>query len=196
MRLSDLYYFRGGDLAPRHWVVCRNVAYHHDQPLAIRYSDILDKYFMLIDINGCAIRIKIPWWLTNKCRKLFERIFEESPRHHYGLFLNIKDECKTAKKVKKVLHTEKVFLHYYAKLISEERYAAWLKLSNLNSSRKTFCQFIRESIADVKDVNLDEDRCIIVFNENSEVCSIVGDGCWFKGLSEISITLPHFVRSK
>lgn len=56
-------------------------------------------------------------------------------------------------------------MYYYSELVSEERYLAWLQLSKLQVSTETFCKFIRESIANVKDVTLDDGRCTIHFDD-------------------------------
>ena len=201
MRLKDLYYFDPDDLHPRFWVVDGNVAHHIRQPLVVRYSEILDRYNLLVNINGCSIRVKIPWWLSMKYRRLFSRIFKYSPRHPYACCLQTKKDCQTSEEIKKTLNKEYLFMYYYSELVSEERYLAWLQLSKLQVSTETFCKFIRESIANVKDVTLDDGRCTIHFDEMSEICGVIHDADLFSRFekditTDISITLPHFVRNK
>lgn len=201
MHLRDLYYFHSDDLRPHNWMIDDDVAYHCDEPLNIRYSEILDKYDLLIDIDGCKIQVKIPWWLRVKYRRLFEKIFKESPRHSLGCCLRKKKLTDTAEKIHNALHIEKIFFHYYSSLVAKERYAAWLELLELDSSRENFCRFIRETISEVKDATLDADRCVIVFKEDSKICDWIQYSCWFfrfskEKLDTISITLPHFVRNK
>lgn len=200
MRLKDLYYFSPDDLSPKCWVVNNNLAYDREQPLVVRYSEILDRYDLLVDINGCKVRVKIPWWLKNKYRRLFDRIFKESPRHAYGCCLHTKKDSDTSEKIRKTINKEYLFMHYYSALVSEKRYLAWLELSKLQSSTETFCRFISESIAGVKGVTLDDGRCTIHFEKTSQVCIVIDNADLFSRFekditTDISITIPHWVRS-